>query len=91
MKDGVKPATINRQMNDLRACLNRAVQWGALDSSPFDKVKPYKTDSSAKVRYLTEDEESRLRQALDEREQRIRSSRQQAAGMTCGIILQASW
>ncbi len=76
--DGVKPASINRQLNDLRACLNRAVKWGALASSPFDKIEPMKTDSSAKVRYLTKEEEERLRTALDEREARIKAARQSA-------------
>jgi integrase len=77
-KEGVKPATINRQMNDLRACLNRAVKWGALAANPFDKVERTKVDSSAKVRYLTPHEELALRQALDRRETEIKAARQRA-------------
>jgi len=75
---GISKARINRQMNDLRACLNRAVQWGALKVSPFEKVKPCKIDSSPKVRYLSTKEETKLRQALDEREATLRESRQSA-------------
>lgn len=77
-QEGVKPASINRQLNDLRACLNRAVKWGALASSPFDKIEPMKTDSSAKVRYLSKEEETRLRAALDAREARMKAARQSA-------------
>ena len=75
-QDGIKPASINRQLNDLRACLNRAVKWDALAASPFDKIEVMKTDSSAKVRYLTKAEETRLRAALDEREAGFKDSRQ---------------
>lgn len=78
IQDGVKPATINRQMNDLRACLNRAVKWGAIASNPFDKVERTKTDSAPKVRYLSVDEERRLRKVLDEREANLVAARQSA-------------
>lgn len=79
-KDGVKPASINRQLNDLRACLNKAVEWGVLTASPFDngKIKAMKTDSNAMVRHLTKEEEERLRTALDEREARMKAARQRA-------------
>lgn len=74
-QEGVSVARIARQLNDLRACLNRAVKWGALDVSPFEKVERAKPDSSAKVRYLTPEEEGRLRVALDAREGEIRAAR----------------
>lgn len=77
-QDGIKPASINRQLNDLRACLNKAVEWGVLDVSPFKKIKPIKTDSSAKVRFLSADEEAKLRTALDERESKTREARASA-------------
>ena len=76
--DGVKPSTINRQMNDLRACLNKAVEWEALTVSPFEKVKPSKTDRNQAVRYLTEREEARLRERLDDREAKMRAARENA-------------
>ncbi len=66
--EGISTARINRQMNDLRACLNRAVKWGALESNPLDKVERTKVDTSAKVRFLSPDEEVRLRNALSVRQ-----------------------
>lgn len=77
-QDGAKPATINRELADLRALLNRAVEWGVLKNHPLLKVKPCKLDSNAKIRFLSEDEEARLRQALDEREEQIRAERDSA-------------
>ena len=73
---GLKPVTVNRQLSDLRACLNRAKDIWEFPTTPLDKVKPSKVDKSPKVRYLTADEEMRLRQALDEREEAICSGRE---------------
>jgi len=61
--DGVKPATTNRQINTLKGCLSRAVEWGAIDSHDLRKVKTLTVDNS-KVRYLSTDEEIRLRENL---------------------------
>jgi integrase len=61
--DGVKPATTNRQINIIKGCLSRAVEWGAIDSHDLNKVKALQVDSS-KVRYLSADEEARLRASL---------------------------
>lgn len=77
-QDGVKPTTINRELADLRALLNRAVEWGVLKNHPLPNVKPCKIDSSPKVRYLSDDEERRLRHALDHRESGIRDDRDSA-------------
>jgi integrase len=74
----VKPTTIRRQLNDLRACLNYAVKRGYLDVSPFEKMEAYEATEEARVRYLSPDEETRLRKALDERESDIRAARQTA-------------
>jgi integrase len=77
LNEGVKPITLNRQLSDLKACLNRAVdKFEMIDANPIAKVKPTKTDNSPKVRYLTKDEEISLRQALDEREERITAGRE---------------
>jgi site-specific recombinase XerD len=75
IKEGRTPATVNRQMNDLRACLNKAVEWGLLEQNPFEKVKPCKSDSNAKVRHLSHKEEIRLRQALKDRDQELKAAR----------------
>ncbi len=77
--EGLKPASINRQLADLKSCLNRAIEdWGLLKENPIIKVKLEKKDKNAKVRYLTEGEESKLYAALDEREQSIKEGRDKA-------------
>lgn len=63
LTDGVKPATTNRQINTIKGCLSRAVEWGAIDSHDLNKVKTLTVDNS-KVRYLSKDEEARLRESL---------------------------
>ena len=63
LADGVKPATTNRQINTIKGCLSRAVEWGAIDSHDLRKVKTLTVDNS-KVRYLSKDEETRLRENL---------------------------
>lgn len=75
-KNGMKPASINRELADLRACLNRAVQWELLEKHPLEKVRPSKLDNNSKPRYLTEYEEKCLRQKLDEREQELIEGRE---------------
>jgi integrase len=70
LKQGKKPSSVNRYLNNLRACLNKAVEWELLDKAP--KIKMLKVDTKGKVRYLGQygvdengiDEESRLRAAL---------------------------
>lgn len=63
LADGVEPATTNRQINTIKGCLSRAVEWGAIDSHDLRKVKTLTVDNS-KVRYLSNDEEARLRDTL---------------------------
>lgn len=78
-KAGIKPATINRNLDDLRAALHRAVEWGYIDTHPFaGAVKPLKLDSNKRVRFLDPDEEARLRVALEERSARVRQERDNA-------------
>ncbi|OKY25235.1 site-specific integrase [Thalassotalea sp. PP2-459] len=63
LADGVKPATTNRQINTIKGCMSRAVEWGVIDSHDLRKVKTLTVDNS-KVRYLSKDEEIRLRENL---------------------------
>lgn len=70
-KDGLSPATSNRYLSTLKAMFNRAVEWDLIESNPLVKVKKYKTDSRAVVRYLSNDEEQRLRASMRSREQRL--------------------
>lgn len=76
--EGRKPATINRQLNDLRACLNKAVERGYIASCP--KVKRYKTDDDARCRYLTKEENQSLRAALTARDKAIKDGRHSGNG-----------
>lgn len=70
-----KAATVNRDMAELRAALNKAVDWGRLTESPLRRVKQSKEDRSKRVRYLTDDERKALFDALDKREEEIRKAR----------------
>ena len=70
-KEGLSPATSNRYLSALKAMFNRAVEWDLIESNPLAKVKKYKTDNHAIIRYLTEDEEVRLRAAMTARNQRL--------------------
>lgn len=75
LKEGVKPITVNHDLDVLRAALTRAMDWGLIDVHPMRKVKRSKVDSEGKVRYLTPEESGRLREALDAREDKRRKQR----------------
>lgn len=78
-KAGVRPTTINRDLNDLRALLRRAVEWKHIRTHPLADVKPERTDRRGGIiRYLTADEETRLYAALDARDERLRNGRASA-------------
>jgi len=78
-KAGAKTATLNRQLNPLKAMMNRAVEWGRISANPLAGAVKLKTvDSKAKVRYLSDEEETRLRTALDAREAKLRAQRASA-------------
>src|SRR4029077_14927358 len=78
LKAGAKPATVNRDLDDLKSSLNKAVSWGLLDANPITGVKRSRIDVARAPRFLSGDEEMRLRQALDDREERIRRERDSA-------------
>lgn len=78
IKAGRKHSTINRDLGELKTSLNRAVDWGIIDTNPLAKVKPLRVDTASKVRYLTESEETSLREALLRREEDLRRKRRQA-------------
>jgi len=54
-KKEVKPATINRDLATLRNMLNKAVDWGMIESSPFRGVKLFKV-SNINLRIISNDE-----------------------------------
>ena len=73
-KDGIAPATVNRDLDRIRKVYSCAVEWDFIADHPMRKVKRLKVDN-ARVRYLTDAEESRLRNALSARETERRASR----------------
>jgi integrase len=78
IKDGAKPATVNRDLDDLKSSLTKAVAWGLLEASPIAGVKRSRIDAARSPRFLSAEEEARLRQALNDREERIRRERDSA-------------
>jgi integrase len=55
----VEKSTVNRELNVVRGCFSRAVEWGHLAASPLGKVKSYKVDN-VQMRILSTDEIKRL-------------------------------
>jgi integrase len=78
LKAGARPATVNRAIDNLKSCLNRAVEWEHIAVNPLSGVKRSKTDRAAKVRYLSPEEETRLIAALEGREGRLGAARDSA-------------
>jgi len=72
---GLSPYTANRSYATLRASLTKAEEWGFISEHPLRKMKPIKTDSNLKIRFLSKEEEVSLRSALDRREERLRVDR----------------
>ena len=77
--NGIKPATINRDLTMLRAALNKAVEWSELQSNPLASVKQLKDADDKRVRYLSNEEEKRLMDALKNREIDIRQGTSSSA------------
>ena len=75
LKAGVKPVSINRQTDTLRAALRKAVEWEIIDKHPMAGLKRLKVDDDERVRFLSADEEKRLRNALEKREMNLRGAR----------------
>jgi integrase len=72
---GIEAATINRDLNTLKAALAMAVEWEVIAAHPLKKLKPLKVIDSEIVRFLSIEEEERLRNALDNRERCMREAR----------------
>jgi integrase len=75
LTDGIKPATVNRDLVRIKAALAKAVEWKLLEEHPLRSVKRAKGDDDSRVRYLSVDEEKRLRDALEGRESAMRKAR----------------
>jgi integrase len=76
IKRGLTAGGVNRPVSALKAMLNRAVEWGVIESNPLNSVKPLKEDNKRDTRYLSEGEEKSLRDALDAREGLRRTDRE---------------
>ncbi len=88
LKQGISPATTNRDLAALKAALSKAVEWELLAAHPLAKVKRSKQDARKIVRFLTPGEELRMREALAVRDARIRAERA-AARKSRGAAYQA--
>ena len=75
LKRGIKLATVNRDLDRIRAALNKAVEWGLLGSNPVAGIKRSKGGNGNRVRFLEVEEEKRVRKALLEREADRRGQR----------------
>lgn len=75
INNGIKSATINRDINTLKAALSKALEWGHIKFHPLHALKPLEVDSLAVTRYLTVDETKRLLLALNTREDEKRAGR----------------
>jgi integrase len=75
LKAGRTPATVNRDLTALKACLSKAVEWELLEAHPLAKVKPSKVDTQGRVRYLSAKEDKALRKALQKRDTKMIAER----------------
>jgi integrase len=55
----VKKATVNRELNIVRGCFSRAVDWDRLGKSPVSGVKPFRVDNT-RLRILSSEEIERF-------------------------------
>jgi len=74
MKSGVSPATVKRELAELKAALSRAVKWGYAPGNPAKGVT-LKVDQHYRVRYLKASERKKLLKALSERDDEKRTKR----------------
>ncbi len=75
LKSGTRPATVNRDLVRIKACLSKAVEWGVTADHPLRAVKRAKGEDDSRVRFLSQSEERRLRDALVKRDARLKNAR----------------
>lgn len=78
LNENIEATTVNRDINDLKACLSKAKEWDKIANNPIAALKPLKTDKNKRVRYLDTDEEKRLRKTLDQKETEAKDGRTRA-------------
>jgi integrase len=75
LKSGIQQATVNRDLDRIKAALSQAVAWDRLPANPLAGAKREPRGIEARVRHLSPAEEKRLRKALEAREERRRKAR----------------
>jgi integrase len=75
LKAGIKPATVNRDLDRIRAAMAKAVEWNLLSANPLTTVKRSKVEDEDRIRYLDAAENARLRKAIARREDERRQQR----------------
>lgn len=78
IKQGLSPATCNRDTAAIRAAFNYAFKRGIIPTNPLRDVSMSKEDTKGRVRFLTDAERKRLLDALDERQEQARLERHNA-------------
>ncbi len=64
-REGMAPASVNRELTFLRRLFNVAIADGLVDSNPVRAVKFFK-ENNQRVRFLSDDEETRLQASVGE-------------------------
>jgi len=76
LAQGLRPATVLRDLANLSGVLSHAVRLGMLPDNPMRRVDKPRLDRTPNVRFLDPEEEARLRSALDARDARLRAARE---------------
>lgn len=76
INNGKTIATVNRDIVILKSALAKAVEWELIKEHPLAKLKLFKMDSKAKVRYLDREEEKCLKEALISRDKELKEKRE---------------
>ena len=69
-EQGAQPATVNRELNTVKAMLNKAVAWGYLSKSPAQTVKKLR-EPKRQIRFLSPHEIKTLLEQANERMRHI--------------------
>ena len=90
VRQGLKPATINRRLNAMRRFYKWAVRKGLIDESPFEGLRVgVKAQKQAAPKWLTEKEQRRLLRAVREygKKDRVRDMAIIRLGLDAGLRL----
>ena len=75
LTQGLRPATVLRDLANLSGVLSHAVRLGMLPDNPMRRVDKPRLDRTPNVRFLDPEEETRLRSTLEARDNRLRAAR----------------